>query len=176
MQHLVSILLEDVIDYTGAVASPAELVGNFPRVGVIDWGIGGDINGRANIWLVKVVCQQTAIEEKILLLSGFLVVVQLGTDKVLHSKAAKIFNFSRGIFWMRIKTYPIAVFHSNSTSERPLSNLNLCVFFVLERDIQFDLPYHKQIVWVNILRFLQKLSGHGIAPGVRLLLSFGEGT
>ena len=84
----------------------------------------------ANVRSVEVVCQQTAIDEQFLLLGADLLVVQVGTEVVLHGKAAKIFNFPRGIFGMRSTTDPVAVLHSNCTPKWPLPNLHLSGVFL----------------------------------------------
>jgi hypothetical protein len=55
VKHLVSILLEDVIDDAGAFSRPAELVADFPREGAICWGVGRDVESRTNVRSVEVV-------------------------------------------------------------------------------------------------------------------------
>jgi hypothetical protein len=175
VQHLVPILLEDVIDDAGAVAGPAELVAYFPRESVIGWGVGGDMKGRADVRSVEVVCQQTAIDEQILLVGAVLFVVQVGSKEVLHSKAAKIFNFSRGIFGMRSTTDPVAVLHSNCAPERPLPNLHLGVLLALKRCNQLDLLYLQQVVLVYIFGLQLHLGGCDITLRVCVLLPLREG-
>jgi hypothetical protein len=163
VKHLVSILLEDIIDDSGAVSGPAELVAYFSRVGTICWGVGGDMESRTNVWSVEVVWQQTAIDEYILLVGAVLLVVQVGTKEVFHGKTAKIFNFSCGIFGMRSMAYPVAVFHSNRISERSLSNLDLGIFCTFKRCDQFDFLYLQKVVPVNIFSLPRPFRYFGIA-------------
>ena len=159
-------LLKDVVDDAGAVTGPAELGADFPREGVIGWGVGGDMKSRANVRSVEVVCQLTPVDEQLLLVGGVLLVVQVGTEKVLQGKAAKIFDFSSRIFGMRSTTDSVAVLHSYSVPERPLPNLHLSVLLALKRLIQLDLADLQEVVLVNVLSLQLHLGGCGVTEGV----------